>query len=336
MHYNKLNKEQLIHKIETETFNRITISFYKYVSIDNPENLRDELFIKWNELLCLGRIYIAEEGINAQMSIPEYNIDTFKNLLNSYKEFKDIPFKIGVEQSQSSFYKLQIKVRKQIVADNLDKGEYDVTNVGKHLNAKEWNDAMDKGATIVDMRNFYESEIGHFKNAILPDAETFSEELPMVLNQLKGKEDEKVLLYCTGGVRCEKTSAYLRNFGFKDVNQLHGGIIDYAKQIKEQNLPNKFIGKNFVFDNRLAEKITDDVISKCHQCGDACNTHINCSNVRCNILLIQCPKCAKKYSDACSEKCMEYVLADAQKKAELDKLHNYRPIKRYFKSTSKI
>ena len=145
--------------------------------------------------------------------------------LNKYDELKDIPLKIAVEDDGKSFFKLMIKVREQIVADGLPIDEYDVTNVGEHLNAREWNKALEQGAIVVDMRNHYESEIGHFENAICPQSETFRDELPEVKVMLKGKENKKVLLYCTGGIRCEKTSAYLKHHGFEDVNQLHGGII---------------------------------------------------------------------------------------------------------------
>ncbi|GIR58486.1 MAG: hypothetical protein CM15mP65_10670 [Crocinitomicaceae bacterium] len=126
--------------------------------------------------------------------------------------------------------------------------------MGNHLNAKQWNEAIDKGATVVDMRNHYESEIGHFRSAILPEAETFREELPMVEEILKGKEDENILLYCTGGIRCEKASAYLKHKGFHSVNQLYGGIINYVHEVKKDELENKFIGKNFVFDDRLVSE----------------------------------------------------------------------------------
>ncbi len=328
--YNKLSPEELKQRLEKETFQRITVSFYKYVYINDVATLRNALYEKWDSLLCLGRIYIAKEGINAQMSIPEHHWEEFKAHLNSVDFCRNMPFKIAIQQNNESFYKLQIKIREQIVADNLPIGDYDISNVGTHLSAQQWNEAMDKGAIVVDMRNYYESEIGHFKNAQLPKAETFAEELPMVLNQLKGKENDKVLLYCTGGVRCEKTSAYLKHHGFSDVNQLHGGIIDYAKQVKEQNLENKFIGKNFVFDNRLSERISDDIISKCHQCGKPCDNHVNCHNKRCNLLLIQCEECAKEYHHTCSDNCKEYVLASEEKQLELDKIYNYRPVKRYF------
>ena len=194
------------------------MSFYRYVIIEKPAELRNQLFEKWANLNILGRIYLANEGINAQMCVPEENWDIFKNDLYADERFKNVPFKIAVEDDGKSFYKLAIKVRKKIVADGLEDTSFDVTNVGKHLSAKEFNAAMEKeGAIVVDMRNHYESEIGKFTGAITPDADTFREELPMVLDKLKGKEENTLLLYCTGGVRCEKASAYFKHHGFKVV-----------------------------------------------------------------------------------------------------------------------
>ena len=306
--YNKLGPEELRKRLEAEDFNRRTVSFYRYVVISNPEDMRDKLYEEWDELNCLGRIYVAKEGINAQMNVPEDNWAEFTEKLYTYPEFKDMPFKIAVEDDGKSFLKLTLKVRNKIVADGLDENEWDVTNVGKHLNAKEWNQAIESGkAIVVDIRNHYESEIGHFEGALLPQSETFKEELPEVLDMLKGKEDQKVLLYCTGGIRCEKTSAYLKHHGFKDVNQLHGGIIDYARQIKSEELPNRFRGKNFVFDERLGERISQETIAHCHQCGEACDTHVNCANKDCNLLFIQCEKCAEKMEGCCSGECINII-----------------------------
>lgn len=305
---NKLNKEQALERLYAENFKRITASFYQYVILEDPQLLRDSLFRDWSELKVLGRIYLAHEGINAQFSVPEHNWEQFVSSVHARKQFKNIPFKIAVEDDGKSFFKLAIKVRQQIVADGLSIDQYDVTNVGKHLNAKEWNEAMNDGAIVVDMRNHYESEIGHFEEAICPQAETFKEELPEVKELLKGQEHKKVLLYCTGGIRCEKTSAYLKHHGFQDVNQLHGGIIDYARQLQEnKELDNKFKGKNFVFDERLAERISTEVISQCHQCGAPSDIHVNCKNVNCNLLFIQCKKCQEAHQKCCTPACLEVL-----------------------------
>jgi UPF0176 protein len=303
--HNRVNKKELKEKLKEDNIKRITLSFYRYVILLNPEELRNELFKSWQEWGIMGRIYLANEGINAQMCVPEENWESFKEHLFSYREFKDIPFKIAVEDDGKSFYKLAVKVRKKIVADGLEDNSFDVTNVGKHLSAAEFNEALDlPGTIVVDMRNHYESEIGHFENAICPDADTFREELPLVVDMLKDQKDQKVLLYCTGGIRCEKASAYLKHNGFKDVNQLHGGIIEYARQIKAQGLESKFKGKNFVFDERLGERISQEVISKCHQCGAPCDTHVNCANDDCHLLFIQCEACKQKMKGCCTPECI--------------------------------
>ena len=302
---NRVNKKELKKRIQEETMNRITVSFYRYVMIYNPKELRDQLFLEWNELHILGRIYVAREGINAQMCVPHQNWNSFKDHLTKSLYLKDIPLKIAVEDDGKSFYKLTIKVRPKIVADGLDENAFDVTNVGKHLTAKQFNEAMESPDTvIVDMRNHYESEVGKFIGAFCPNADTFREELPIVIEELKDRKDKKIIMYCTGGVRCEKASAYLKHHGFKDVNQLYGGVIDYVRQVKAEGLPSKFIGKNFVFDERVGERITDDVIAQCHQCGAVCDTHVNCANDDCHLLFIQCEQCAQKMQGCCTPECM--------------------------------
>ncbi len=319
--YNKLGREDLAKLLAAEDFTRKTLSFYKYVQIENPAEMRDTLFAEWSNLHCLGRIYVAQEGINAQMNVPEHNWNAFVETLYAHPEFANVPFKIAVEDDGKSFLKLQVKVRQQIVADGLQPTDYDVTNVGTHLDAAAWNESLEKGAIVVDMRNHYESEIGRFENAILPEAETFREELPMVLEKLKGKENEKLLLYCTGGIRCEKTSAYLKHHGFKDVNQLHGGIIDYHRQIKTAGLPNKFHGVNFVFDERLGESISEEVISECHQCGKPSARHTNCANKACNLLFIQCDECAAKHENTCTPECLHVIHLPEEEQIEYRKKH---------------
>ncbi len=316
--HNRVNKKELKKRIQEETIKRRTVSFYRYVIIDNPKELRNQLFQNWNQLSILGRIYIAHEGINAQMSVPEENWEAFKKQLNADTRFANVPLKIAVEDDGKSFYKLAVKVRHKIVADGLDDQTFDVTNVGKHLTAKEFNEAMEDADTIiVDMRNHYESEVGKFVGAITPDADTFREELPIVLDELKEKKEKKIIMYCTGGVRCEKASAYLKHHGFKDVNQLHGGVIDYVRQIKVEGLPSKFIGKNFVFDERVGERITEDVIAQCHQCDELCDTHVNCANDDCHLLFIQCEKCAEKMKGCCTPECMHIASLSVEEQKAL-------------------
>ena len=329
---NILGRDAAIAALEAESFERKTTSFYRYVKISDPKSMRDLLYCEWSNLGVFGRVYLAQEGVNAQISVPESQWSKFIETLHSHKEFDLMHQKNAVEDDGKSFFKLIVKVKEQIVADGLAFGEYDITNVGNHLNAEQWNEAMEKGATIVDMRNHYESEIGHFEGAICPQSETFKEELPEVLSDLKDKEDDQILLYCTGGIRCEKASAYLKHHGFNDVNQLHGGIIDYARQIElDEGIDNKFIGKNFVFDERLGERISDEVISNCHQCGERSDDHVNCQNKTCNLLFIQCKKCATEHSGCCSKLCIDYSLLPeeeqiARRKGEKNdsRFHNHQ------------
>jgi len=302
--HNSFDKSTLRRKLEAEDFSRRTLSFYRYVIIDNVEEYRDALYLRLDALSVLGRIYVAREGINAQISVPEPRYEEFLSVLQSDDYLKDIPLKVAVEDDGRSFLKLIVRVKKKIVADGLPDDTFDVTNVGRHLSAKEFNEAMDEPGTIViDMRNHYESEVGHFEGALLPQVDTFREELENAVSLAGDDKDKKILLYCTGGIRCEKASAWFKHHGFSDVNQLHGGIIQYAREIREQQLPSRFIGKNFVFDERMGERITDDIISTCHQCGKPGDTHVNCANDDCHLLFIQCEECARTMEGCCTPEC---------------------------------
>lgn len=305
--YNTLSAEEREKLIDEAGLDRITLSFYRYAKIEDPKRFRDELFVKWNSLDVLGRIYVAKEGINAQLSLPAVSLEEFRSFLDSYPFLKDIRLNIAVEQDNKSFLKLTIKVREKIVSDGLDDDTFDPSNYGIHLNADEFNQLMEEpDAIVIDMRNYYESEIGHFTNAVTPEVKTFRESLPIIYDQLAThKEDKKILMYCTGGIRCEKASAYFKHRGFKQVYQLEGGIINYAHQTKSLGLASKFVGKNFVFDNRLGERITEDVIAHCHQCGKPCDTHTNCENDACHKLFIQCDDCAEEMKGCCCSSCKE-------------------------------
>ena len=305
--YNKLSANERAELIEKAGKERLTLSFYKYARISNPQEFRDQLFIKWDSLDVLGRIYVATEGINAQLSLPADNFENFKTHLDRIDFLENVRLNIAVEQDNMSFLKLKVKVRDKIVADGLNDETFDVTNKGIHVNAEKFNELIeDENTVLVDMRNHYESEIGHFKNAVTPDVDTFRESLDIIEDDLKAhKEDKKLVMYCTGGIRCEKASAYFKHKGFKNVYQLDGGIIEYTRQVNEKALENKFIGKNFVFDERRAEKISDDVIAQCHQCGKPCDTHVNCANDACHLLFIQCEDCKAEMDNCCSSTCKD-------------------------------
>ena len=304
--FNKVGRDILKKELAAEPFERITASFYVYHPIDDPQSLRDELFMAWNKLNIFGRIYAATEGINAQLSAPEHHWNKFLETMNSFPILKNIPIKKALQDGKS-FYKLTIKVREELVAYGVPQDSYDMKRVGNHLSAEEYNKALENPDTvIVDMRNYYESEIGRFESAIIPDVEISKDLLPEVKRILGGKEDDQILLYCTGGIRCEKASSYLMNHGFTNVNQLQGGIIQYAHDIKGKGLKSKFIGKNFVFDERLGERVTEDVIATCHICGASCDTHTDCKNDACHILFIQCETCGKELDGCCSNECQAF------------------------------
>jgi len=311
--YNKKSKLELKKNIKEEQFARQTISFYKYLSLNNLDQLRDKIYKSWDSLNILGRVYVSKEGINAQISIPDNNINSFKDELKSEFNFGDLIFKTALEEG-TSFYKLVVKIKDEIVAYNIPKQEYNMNNVGKHLDYKEFNKSIDEGAIVLDMRNYYEGEIGKFESAIIPDIERSQELLPEVKKLLDKHKKDKILLYCTGGIRCEKASSYLIYHGFSDVNQLNGGIIQYANDIKKNNVQSKFIGKNFVFDDRMSESVTEHVIGKCHICLKPSDSHTNCANEHCHILFIQCDHCREEFQNCCSKHCSKFILLPKEKR----------------------
>ncbi|MCO6497679.1 MAG: rhodanese-related sulfurtransferase [Chitinophagaceae bacterium] len=304
--HNRVSQKVLKERLAKEEFKRVTLSFYKYVHLEDPDAFRDELYKNLYALFAFGRIYVATEGINAQMSVPEYKFEKFKAYIENIPELKDVMLNIAVDDDGKSFWVLKVKVREKIVADGITDPTFDMRNKGKYVDAVRFNELTDDPETIVvDMRNHYEYEVGHFENAIEVPSETFREQLPMAVKMLEDKKDKNIIMYCTGGIRCEKASAYFLHNGFKNVYHVNGGIINYARQAESLNLPNKFLGKNFVFDARLGESIGHQVISHCHQCGAPCDTHVNCANDGCHLLFIQCPECAKKMEGCCSEACRE-------------------------------
>ena len=319
--YNKLSAKERAALIDEAGKDRITISFYQYHKIENPQLFRDKLFLEWHILDVLGRTYVSYEGINAQISVPSENFFELKNQLDTISFLNNIRLNVAIEQHNKSFLKLKIKVRNKIVADGLNDDTFDVTNKGIHLNAKEFNQMLEDPNTIcVDMRNHYESEIGHFDGAITPDVDTFRDSLDIIEEDLKeNKENKNLLMYCTGGIRCEKASAYYKHKGFKNVFQLEGGIIEYTRQVKSEHLENKFLGKNFVFDHRRAEKISDHVVANCHQCGSPCDVHVNCANEACHLLFIQCKDCSEKMETTCSAECLEIIQLPYEEQKKLRK-----------------
>ena len=321
--HNRISNEELKQRLMQETTPRTTISFYQYFPIQNPQEFRDYLYKHMNALSVFGRIYVAKEGINAQISVPTPNFEAFKTFLYSIEPLNNLRLNIAVDDDGKSFWVLKIKVRDKIVADGINDPAFSMENKGRYVNAAEMNHLLqDEHTIVIDMRNHYEYEVGHFDKAIEIPSDTFREQLPMAVDMMKGNEDKNIIMYCTGGIRCEKASAYMLHKGFKNVFHLEGGIINYARQIKEQELNSRFIGKNFVFDNRLGERITEDVIAKCHQCGKPCDTHTNCKNDGCHLLFIQCEDCATTYEGCCSTACKDTIHLPVERQKEIRQGHD--------------
>lgn len=318
--HNRISNEELKQKMLLETEKRKTISFYRYCAIPDPVSFRNYLYKNFFDLNVFGRIYIAQEGYNAQISIPESKFDAFCSFLQQHDSLKDLRLNIAIEDDGKSFWVLKVKVRKKIVMDGIEDENFNMNKKGKYVDAELMNQMMaDPSTIVVDFRNHYEYEVGHFKNAVQLPSDTFRDQLPMAVDMLKGKEEQKIIMYCTGGIRCEKASAYMLHKGFKNVFHLEGGIINYVNQILEKGLPSNFIGKNFVFDNRLGERITEDVIARCHQCGNPCDNHTNCKNNGCHLLFIQCEACAAKYNGCCSAACKDLIEMPEERQKEIRK-----------------
>ncbi len=306
--HNRISRRELKERILKDNTPRTTISFYCYFKIDEPEVFRNQLYRDLFRLGVLGRIYVAHEGINAQISVPSDNFESFKTYLYGIKPLEGLRMNIAVDDDGKSFYVLDIKVRHKIVADGIEDPSFDMANKGKYVNAKKFNELTDDPDTVViDMRNHYEYEVGHFENAIEIPSDTFREQLPMAVEMMQEHKDKNIIMYCTGGIRCEKASAYMLHEGFKNVFHLEGGVINYVNQARSEGLPIKFHGKNFVFDQRLGERISEEIIAHCHQCGKPADTHVNCANDACHLLFIQCDECREKYENCCSEECREFI-----------------------------
>ena len=304
--HNRISQQELKELLYQEKEGRKTLSFYHYFPIDDPQQFRDLFYKNLFELKVFGRIYIAHEGINAQLSVPKSNFELMKQYLYSVQPLNGVRLNVAVDDDGKSFWVLKVKVRQKIVADGITDASFNMRNKGRYVSAEDFNRMTNEPDTIVvDMRNHYEFEVGHFVNAIEVPSDTFREQLPMSAEMLTPHKNKNIIMYCTGGIRCEKASAYLLHKGFQNVFHLEGGIIHYANTVKERGIENKFLGKNFVFDDRLGERVGDEVIAICHQCGNPADTHTNCKNEGCHLLFIQCPVCAIQYEGCCGKECQD-------------------------------
>jgi UPF0176 protein len=279
------------------------ILFYKFVEIDNPEKFKRIHLEFCKNLGIKGKVLIAKEGINGSVSGTEEQIDQYVNELTKDSRFSDIEFKteIGV---QNPFDKMIVRARNEIIRLGQ---EIDLTKVGKYISPQEFLDSYkDPKTVIIDARNDYESKVGRFKNAIIPKIGTFRE-FPEFVKNLNLPKNTKILTYCTGGIRCEKASAYMVKEGFTNVSQLHGGIIKFC-----QTIPNTDVweGQCFVFDNRLSSPIGQDKnqINNCVHCTKQSDLYRNCKIKSCNKLIFICNDCRKKMHACCSEECKKQLL----------------------------
>ncbi|WP_186821872.1 rhodanese-related sulfurtransferase [Buchnera aphidicola] len=307
--YNRISKKELKKKMLFNKEPRFVVSFYKYFLIKNTKEFRDEIYKNFYEYNVLGRVYVANEGINAQISIPVKFYFLVKNLLYNFTpELNDLFINKSLNHDSQAFSVLSIKIKKNIVNDGITNPLFNSKNVGIYIKSKQVNTMLNDRKTIfIDMRNSYEYQIGHFPNAIEIKSQTFREQLKKVIQIMDYAKNKNIVMYCTGGIRCEKASAWMHFNGFKYVYHLKGGILGYVHDAKKNGLPILFEGSNFVFDNRMIEKISDKIISFCKQCAKPSDRYVNCSFDLCHLLFIQCENCAIDFKNCCSLKCMHDV-----------------------------
>ena len=319
--YNRLSNEESIELLEKSGEDRLTLSFYKYFKIKNLSIFRNYLFSSWSKIGVLGRIYVAAEGINAQLSLPKKQVNTFITELDQIHPLKGVRLNFAIKNSLNSFLKLKIKVRNQIVVDGIQDRNFDPTNVGKHLNATEFNKILsEKGTSCIDMRNHYESEIGHFNGAITPNVDSFKESINFIDKKFENEnKNKKILLYCTGGIRCEKASSLMKNQGFKNVYHLKGGILKYFELISEEQ--SKWEGECFVFDDRVSVKqdLSEGMYDMCHGCRMPITEKDKTSNKY--IKGVSCSKCFDKTTQEQKSRYMS-----RQKQIDLAKKRNQQHI----------
>ncbi|MPR36415.1 oxygen-dependent tRNA uridine(34) hydroxylase TrhO [Salmonirosea aquatica] len=276
--------------------------YYIYVRINDPETYRDEHHLFCIENNLLGRIIVSREGLNGTVSGLVEDCEAYMAYIRSDPRFAATQFKIE-EHDAHAFNKLHVRVKDEIV--NSDLPVDPTRRTGRHIEPSEFKEMMhDPDVVLVDMRSRYEHEVGRFKGAITFDMENLRE-LPEHIDEIVHLRNKKVITYCTGGIKCEKASAYLLDRGFENVYQLHGGIIRYGLEAGGEN----FDGKCYVFDNRVAvevNRVNPEVISTCYVCSEPCERMVNCANPDCNRHVPICASCGQKLSGACSDECLTH------------------------------
>ncbi len=280
--------------------------YYKYVDIEDPHAIK-----RWQQELCAdlgltGRILIGKEGINGTVGGTNKATDAYIKAMQEHPLFSDVDFKTS-KGGAEHFPKLRVAIRKEIVTLGIAPEALTPEQGGKHLEPKEVHELLEKhpeDLVILDTRNTYESRIGTFKNAITPEIDNFRDFPEYIENNIDQFKDKQVLMFCTGGVRCERATAVLQEKGIaKEIYQIKGGIHRYAEQFPD----GYFRGKNYVFDGRIAVKINDDILGSCYLCDKECDKYTNCVNVQCNLQYIACKECLKKLESTCSFECQKLV-----------------------------
>lgn len=283
--------------------------YYKYVPIEEPEHFVQQHLHFCKEIGLKGRIIVAREGINGTVSGTVAQTDTYMKAMHADERFKDMVFKID-EAEGHAFKKIKVKLKRELVNFQLEKDVDPNKLSGKRLSPKAFYEHLQRDDVIViDGRNDYEYDIGHFRGAIRPEVRTFREFPKWVRNNLSQYKDKKVIMYCTGGIRCEKLSGFFLQEGFKDVAQLDGGIVTYGKDPEVQG--ELFDGKCYVFDERIAVRINqkeDKIVGKCYHCGRPEDRYVNCANPECHLQHICCMTCEVMHKRSCSDACRKHPL----------------------------
>ena len=274
----------------------IVSSFYKYFALENPEKALKEVRLWCSKNNILGRILLAKEGISGAICGIDKNMKKFEAGLKKIIDFDDLWFKHEPVKDQV-YHKIVVRVKPEIIAFG---AKVNVKNAGRHINPKELKRMLDSGKEVImlDARNEKEYKVGRFKNALSLEIDLFKD-FPKKINKIKDLKDKKIVMYCTGGIRCEKSSAYLKEQGFTDVNQIEGGIINYFNEVGGEH----FEGGLYVFDDRIVASVNSP-ISICKFCSKPSDKYLDCFNLDCNKLFICCDSCREKMFGCCSSLCL--------------------------------
>lgn len=287
---------------------RCILLFYKYVPLENVQEICDWMLATCTGLSLKGRVILATEGINGTLSGSIESTTLFISIMSAHPLFKKIDFKDALEEGDNDYFpRLRVVVKKEIVRMDIDPLQVPATDAGKHLTPEQAHKLLANkpdDLVVLDGRNYYEARVGHFEGAIKPEIQYFRQFPEYIDQNLEQFKDKQVFMYCTGGIRCERASAYLKLKGVaKEVYQLKGGIHRYIEKYPQ----GFFRGKNYVFDDRIEVKANNDVVGSCDLCNEPYDAYTNCLNAQCNKHFIGCPPCKEQYAETCSAACQQLV-----------------------------